>query len=121
MIGRDPSTAVALLRVVRDEAPQLALTDTSVRPGAIALAVGALEGAPLAAHAAVALAAGPWRSLRGGEISRRQLNKGLAAAGLGLVTMPLMQRRAKAAENNIIYYTWEGYEIQELHTDYVAK
>lgn len=61
------------------------------------------------------------KRLRNGEISRRQLNKGLAAAGLGLVTMPLMKQRAKAAENNIIYYTWEGYEIPELHQKYVAK
>ena len=32
------------------------------------------------------------KRLRNGEISRRQLNKGLAAAGLGLVSMPLMKQ-----------------------------
>jgi len=61
------------------------------------------------------------KRLRGGEISRRQLNKGLAALGLGLVTMPVMNQRARAAENDIIYYTWEGYEIPELHPAYIAK
>jgi len=61
------------------------------------------------------------KRLRGGEISRRQLTKGLAAAGLGMVTLPLWRRPAAASENNIIYYTWEGYEIPELHPAYVAK
>ena len=88
VIGRDASTAVALLRVDRDEAPQLALTNASVRPGAIALAVGAIEGAPLAAHAAVALASGPWRSLRGGEISARiELDRRLRASAYGGVAL----------------------------------
>ena len=88
MVGRDPSTAVALLRLDRANAPQLALTETSVRPGALALAVGALEGAPLAAHAAVALATGPWRSLRGGEISARiELDRRLRAAAFGGVAL----------------------------------
>src|SRR5262245_33968707 len=42
LAGQDPSTAIALLRLDRDVAPQLALTQTPVPPGALALAVGAL-------------------------------------------------------------------------------
>lgn len=61
------------------------------------------------------------KRMRGGEVSRRQLNKALAAAGVGLATLPFTRRPAKAAENDIIYFTWEGYEIPELHPAYIEK
>jgi len=60
------------------------------------------------------------RDLRTGRIGRREVTRILAGAGLGLMTIPLIQKRAKA-ENDIIYFTWEGYEIPELHPKYIEK
>ncbi len=42
-----------------------------VAAGALAMAVGAEDGTPTAAVGVVSRAAGPWRSLRGGEIEAR--------------------------------------------------
>ena len=62
------------------------------------------------------------RDLKTGRISRREANRKLATLGLGLVTLPMMKRPARAAgENDIIYFTWEGYEIPELHGKYTEK
>ncbi len=59
--------------------------------------------------------------LKTGRISRREANRKLATLGLGLVTLPMMQRRAAAADNDMIYFTWEGYEIPEFQAEYMAK
>lgn len=94
LVGRDPATDIALLRV---EAPGLhpaALDAAPVEPGALALAIGAQDGSLVAALGLVSLTGPPWRSLRGGEISarieldlslRRHAEGGLAlnAAGRG--------------------------------------
>ncbi len=62
------------------------------------------------------------RDLKTGRISRREANRKLATLGLGLVTLPMIRKPAKAAgENDIIYFTWEGYEIPELQPAYVEK
>ncbi len=58
--------------------------------------------------------------LKSGRINRRQANRMLAGLGIGLVSLPVLRRPAKA-DNDIIYFTWEGYEIPELHPDYAAK
>jgi S1-C subfamily serine protease len=72
LIGRDPTTDVALLKVDRPAAPVAPLeTAISLRAGALALAVGAEGGAPSAAVGAVAFVGEAWRSLRGGEIDAR--------------------------------------------------
>ncbi|TWT13672.1 S1C family serine protease [Reyranella sp. CPCC 100927] len=72
LVGRDPTTDIALLRVDGAAAPQsVALTDATVPPGAVVLAVGADNGAPTVALGVVSRAGGPWRSLRGGEIDAR--------------------------------------------------
>jgi S1-C subfamily serine protease len=64
-VGRDPATAVALLRLPGRELPPLALADTpEPRPGELAVAVGGHEAGPIAALGAVAVAGGAWRSLR---------------------------------------------------------
>lgn len=60
------------------------------------------------------------RDLKTGRISRREANRLLAGLGIGLVSLPVLKRPARA-DNDIIYFTWEGYEIPELHPDYVAK
>ena len=53
-------------------------------------------------------------------ISRRDLGKALAAAGLALVALPAVPRRSAAA-GDLHYFTWSGYEVPELHQPYVDK
>ena len=71
LVGRDPSTDIALLKVDRPAAPVAALETPSLRAGALALTVGAEGGAPSAAVGAVAFVGEAWRSLRGGDIDAR--------------------------------------------------
>jgi len=68
--GRDPTTDVALLRIA-GAAPAIAFGTSETQPGALALAVGSRDGAPLAALGAVAFAGPAWRSMRGGAIESR--------------------------------------------------
>ena len=71
LVGRDPTTDVALL-AHRPYGPAPApLGAEPVAAGALAIAVGAEEGAPTAALGVVSRSGGPWRSLRGGEIDAR--------------------------------------------------
>jgi spermidine/putrescine transport system substrate-binding protein len=53
-------------------------------------------------------------------VDRRALNRSLAAAGLALVALPLVPRRARA-EEQAIYYTWAGYDVPEFWPAYVEK
>lgn len=69
--GRDPSTAVALLKVDRSDLRPVAMAATLPAPGALVVAVGAEQGAPTAALGMVSLTRGPWQSMRGGEIDAR--------------------------------------------------
>jgi S1-C subfamily serine protease len=69
--GRDPTTDIALLRVDSADLQPAALSSASIAAGAVALAVGARDGAPSAALGVIAVSAGAWRSLRGGEIDAR--------------------------------------------------
>ena len=71
LAGRDPTTDVALLRVDRPDLTPAPLAASPVGVGALALVIGAQEGAPTAALGVVARAGGPWRSVRGGEIDAR--------------------------------------------------
>jgi S1-C subfamily serine protease len=71
LVGSDPGTDVALLRVDRSDLPPVSLGALPVAVGALVLAVGAEDGTPAAALGVVSRAAGPWRSLRGGEIDAR--------------------------------------------------
>ncbi|MEX2650498.1 MAG: extracellular solute-binding protein [Alphaproteobacteria bacterium] len=67
------------------------------------------------------------RTLRVGErasaspLSRRAVSKRLAAAGLGLVVVPVVPRAARAATGEAIYYTWAGYDVPEFWPAYVEK
>jgi S1-C subfamily serine protease len=70
-IGRDPSTAIALLKVERADLRPVALAAAIPSPGALVLAVGAEGGAPIAALGLVSVSRGPWQSMRGGEIDAR--------------------------------------------------
>jgi len=84
LAGRDPSTDVALLRVEGTDATPAALDTAAVKPGALALAIGAREGEPLASLGIISRAGPKWRSLRGGEIDARiELGLTLARAAEG--------------------------------------
>jgi S1-C subfamily serine protease len=71
LAGRDPTTDVALLRIGRADLQKATLTPDPVTAGALAIVVGAQDGAPVAALGVVSVAGGGWRSLRGGEIDAR--------------------------------------------------
>jgi S1-C subfamily serine protease len=71
LVGRDHTTDIALLRIDRTDASPLQLESPPVAVGALAVAVGAEDGAPTATFGVVSLSAGPWYSLRGGEIDAR--------------------------------------------------
>jgi S1-C subfamily serine protease len=71
LVGRDHTTDIALLRIDRPDTPPVALETQPVLVGALALAVGADDGAPTAGLGVVSRSAGPWWSLRGGEINAR--------------------------------------------------
>jgi S1-C subfamily serine protease len=71
LVGRDHTTDIALLRVDRSDLPSIPLETKPVPVGALALAVGAEDGAPTAAMGVVSRSTGPWWSLRGGEINAR--------------------------------------------------
>ena len=58
--------------------------------------------------------------LAAGTMTRRDLNKALAAVGLAAVTMPMVPGRA-SAEEQAIYFTWSGYDIPELYPEYIEK
>lgn len=69
--GRDPSSDVALLKVEGAAGPAAAFDAALPRVGALALALGAREGLPVAAFGTVAFVGPAWRSMRGGEIDGR--------------------------------------------------
>ncbi|MET3577097.1 S1-C subfamily serine protease [Mesorhizobium robiniae] len=80
LVGRDPSTGVALLRPAgAATAPALARAD-AVRPGSLAVAIGNSEGAALAVFGTVGEVGPAWRSMRGGTIDRR-INLAVNAGG----------------------------------------
>ena len=68
LVGRDPSTDVAVLRFQPDGLPTAATATASLRAGEAIFALGSHEGTALAAFGIVALAGGAWRSSRGGTI-----------------------------------------------------
>ena len=71
LVGRDPTTDVALLRLDRSDLRPVPLEAAPVSVGALAIAIGAENGAPTAALGVVSRSEGLWRSLRGGEIDAR--------------------------------------------------
>jgi S1-C subfamily serine protease len=88
LVGRDPTTDVALLLVDRTNTPSVTLESASVPAGALAWAVGSVQGAPIAAFGTVSFVGGAWRSFRGGEIDARiELDLSLRRAGEGGVAL----------------------------------
>jgi S1-C subfamily serine protease len=84
LVGRDPTTDVAVLRFQPDGLAIAPTADASLRSGQVALAVGNYEGVPLAALGIVALAGAAWHSRRGGMIdSLIRLDLALHPSGEG--------------------------------------
>jgi S1-C subfamily serine protease len=90
LAGRDPTTDVAVLRFQPDGLSVATTAEASLRAGQVVVAVGNHDGAPLAALGIVALAGGPWHSVRGGTIDsliRLDLVLSPAAEGGALVDL----------------------------------
>src|SRR6185295_8233755 len=59
-------------------------------------------------------------ALRNGKLSRRDLNRALAAVGLSFAVMPLTARDSRAA-GSLNFFTWGGYDVPDAAPQYVAK
>jgi S1-C subfamily serine protease len=71
IVGRDPSTDIALLRVETSNMASAALEDAVPTPGALAVTIGSRAGRPAVAWGLVAVSGPAWRSMRGGDIGAR--------------------------------------------------
>ena len=57
-----------------------------------------------------------------GRLSRRDFKRGLASVGLGMTVAPLSSRLVRAAgEDDPTCFTWSGYEVPEMHQEYIDK
>ena len=84
IVGRDPSTDVALLRVERSDLPNASPAAAAPAAGTLAVVAGAREGAANAALGVVSFVGPQWRSLRGGVIDARiELDTALARTSEG--------------------------------------
>ena len=71
LVGRDPSTDVAVLRFQPDGLGVAEFGDAALlRPGNLVLALGRHETGPIASHGIVAFAGSAWQSMRGGTIDQ---------------------------------------------------
>lgn len=55
------------------------------------------------------------------EMSRREIQAGLAKMGLGVAAMTVMPAVAKAAPPKLVVYEWAGYDVPDLHQSYIKK
>jgi spermidine/putrescine-binding protein len=55
------------------------------------------------------------------ELSRREIQAGLAKMGLGVAAMTVMPAVAKAAPPKLVVYEWAGYDVPDLHQSYIKK
>jgi len=85
LVGRDPTTDVAVLRFQPDGLAAAQTADAaSLRAGHVVLAIGNHQGAPVASLGIVAVAGGAWHSQRGGAIdSLLRLDMALSPAAEG--------------------------------------
>lgn len=82
--GRDHTTDIALLRVNDADHRPAWLASDGIAAGALLITVGLDRGYPVVGSGLVAVASGPWRSVRGGEIdSRIELDMSLKRSAEG--------------------------------------
>jgi S1-C subfamily serine protease len=142
LAGRDPTTDIALLRVEGGPAAAPSTPAGPARAGALAVAIGASGGAPLAALGAISQVGPAWRSMRGGEIDarieldlrlRRQAEGALvldaAGGALGMAVFGPRQRvlvipaatidrvAQRLASHGRIARGYLGLGLQPVHTD----
>lgn len=55
------------------------------------------------------------------QLSRREIQAGLAKMGLGVAAMTVMPAVAKAAPPKLVVYEWAGYDVPDLHQSYIKK
>ena len=61
-------------------------------------------------------------NMKMGRLTRRDFHRGLASVGLAAIATPLLPRRSLAAdEDHPTLYTWAGYEVPEMHAEYIDK
>lgn len=61
-------------------------------------------------------------AVRRGKLSRRAFNRALFGAGVGMVATPMTASKLMASEGEQgTIFTWGGYDIAELYTNYEAK
>lgn len=71
LAGRDPSTDIAVLKIDQTATPVVAAPGSRpLRAGELVLSIGRRSEGPIARLGVVAVAGGPWQSLRGGRIDR---------------------------------------------------
>jgi S1-C subfamily serine protease len=84
VVGRDPSTDVAVLRIARTDLPKTPAASEMPTVGSLAVVVGARDGAQAAALGVASFVGPQWRSLRGGVIDARiELEAALARSREG--------------------------------------
>ena len=54
-------------------------------------------------------------------LSRRELARSAAAAGLAMVTLPAVMKPKAQAAGEMVYLTWSGYDLPEFNPSYSAK
>lgn len=59
--------------------------------------------------------------LEAGRMTRREFARSLASVGLGLVAVPSLVHAARAAPEELLYYTWAGYDVPDIHQGYIRK
>jgi spermidine/putrescine transport system substrate-binding protein len=59
--------------------------------------------------------------LRSGRMTRREFAQALGALGIGMVMVPQFAGRALAGPADLVYFTWAGYDIPDIHKGYIDK
>ncbi|MEM7121729.1 MAG: extracellular solute-binding protein [Pseudomonadota bacterium] len=62
----------------------------------------------------------PQRIASGQKIDRREMMRAMAALGIGVTAVPLLPNGARASDG-VTYFTWSGYEVPELHPQFIEK
>ena len=55
-----------------------------------------------------------------GRVTRRDFKRAMASVGLATVVLPTGRARA-ASPSDLMMFTWAGYEVPDMHAEFVAK